>query len=129
MNSFQYRNKATFLRNGLETSNSYGIPLIRPQSINLCNVELIGFNRTKLHDSKSNNRGVHFYLDDYQFERVYNNPYRYIDKLSQYRFVLSPDFSLYLEMPTWRQISILGGVDLLYALYALLRFVDVDFIN
>lgn len=106
MNSFQYRNKATFLRNGLETNNNYGIPLIQPQNIQLDNLGLIGFNKTKLHDSESNSsKGIHFYLDDYQFERVYSNPYRYIDKLSRYRFVLSLDFSLYSEMPVWRQIE------------------------
>ena len=43
--------------------------------------------------------GVHFYLHDYQFERVWNNPKKYIEILKRYKFVLSPDFSPYSDMP------------------------------
>ena len=45
------------------------------------------------------NKGVHFYLDDYQFERIWQRPKYYIDKLKQFDCVLTPDFSLYLDMP------------------------------
>ena len=41
---------------------------------------------------------VHFFLYDYRFERVWKNPEADIEKLSRYRAVLSPDFSMYLEM-------------------------------
>lgn len=59
--------------------------------------ELIGFNYAKT--SKEKNVGIHFYLDDYQFERVWNKPEDYIDILKQYECILSPDFSLYMDMP------------------------------
>lgn len=59
--------------------------------------DLIGFNYAKSSDKK--NIGIHFYLDDYQFERVWNNPQEYIEILRQYECILSPDFSLYLDMP------------------------------
>lgn len=59
--------------------------------------DLIGFNYAKT--SKNKNVGVHFYLDDYQFERLWNYPEKYIDILKQYDCILSPDFSLYLDMP------------------------------
>ena len=39
-----------------------------------------------------------FFLYDYRFERVWKNPEADIEKLSRYRAVLSPDFSMYLEM-------------------------------
>ena len=58
---------------------------------------LIGFNYAKT--NKEKNVGIHFYLDDYQFERVWNKPEEYIDILKQYECILSPDFSLYLDMP------------------------------
>lgn len=64
--------------------------------------ELIGFNYVKT--SKKLDRGVHFYLDDYQFERVWNQPERYINLLSRFEYVFSPDFSLYLDMPKPLQI-------------------------
>lgn len=58
---------------------------------------LIGFNYAKTSTDKD--CGIHFYVDDYQFERVWNYPDRYIDTLSEYQCVLSPDFSLYMDMP------------------------------
>ena len=36
--------------------------------------------------------------NDYKFERVWKNPDTVIENLSRYRAVLSPDFSMYLEM-------------------------------
>ena len=58
--------------------------------------ELIGFNYAKTSEKK--NVGVHFYLDDYQFERVWNCPEKYVDMFKEYDCILSPDFSLYLDM-------------------------------
>lgn len=58
--------------------------------------KLIGFNYAKT--SKERNTGIHFYLDDYQFERIWNNPEEYVDILEKYDCILSPDFSLYLDM-------------------------------
>lgn len=49
-------------------------------------------------------KGVHFYIDDYQFERIWNEPYRYMERLKQFDCVLTPDFSLYMEMPIAMQI-------------------------
>lgn len=42
---------------------------------------------------------VHFFIDDYQFERVWRAPGRYIDCLRRFRCVISPDFSQYIDMP------------------------------
>ena len=47
---------------------------------------------------------VHFFLYDYRFERVFKNPDNDIEKLSRYKAVLSPDFSMYLEMAPVMQI-------------------------
>ena len=43
--------------------------------------------------------GIHFYCDDYQFERLWNTPYRYINHLADFQCAFTPDFSLYLDMP------------------------------
>lgn len=59
--------------------------------------DLIGFNYAKSSDNK--NCGIHFYVDDYQFERIWNYPEKYIEVLREYECILSPDFSLYLDMP------------------------------
>lgn len=65
--------------------------------------ELIGFNYAKTAKDKQNT-GVHFFIDDYQFARVWNNPTRYINLLSQFDCVLTPDFSLYSDFPKAMQI-------------------------
>ena len=59
--------------------------------------DLIGFNYAK--SSHNKNCGIHFYVDDYQFERVWNYPEKYFDILLEYDCILSPDFSLYMDMP------------------------------
>jgi len=58
---------------------------------------LIGVNYEKRRKEKD--AGIHFYLDDYQFERLWNRPQDYINILKKYKCILSPDFSLYLDMP------------------------------
>ena len=40
-----------------------------------------------------------FFIDDYQFERVWNDPYTDIELLREFPCALTPDFSLYLDMP------------------------------
>ena len=42
---------------------------------------------------------VHFYEDDATFERIWNNPHKYLPILKQYKGVITPDFSLYRDMP------------------------------
>ena len=59
--------------------------------------DIIGFNYAKT--SKEKNVGIHFYIDDYQFERIWNCPSDYLNLLDQYECIFTPDFSLYLDMP------------------------------
>ena len=47
---------------------------------------------------------VHFYEDDYLFERIWRNPSKFIDILKKYNGVILPDFSLYRDMPFAMQI-------------------------
>ena len=58
--------------------------------------DLIGFNYALSSDKKS--CGIHFYVDDYQFERIWNDPEKYLETLKEYECILSPDFSLYMDM-------------------------------
>lgn len=43
--------------------------------------------------------GVHFFEDDYKFERVWTCPDRYAEQLSQFGCIMSPDFSMYVDFP------------------------------
>lgn len=42
---------------------------------------------------------VHFYISDSLFIRLFHNPDKYVPKLKQFKYVLSPDMSQYIEMP------------------------------
>lgn len=65
--------------------------------------EWISFNYV-MSDKNPQGKGVHFFIDDYQFVRIWNDPLKYIDKLSQYEAVMAPDFSPYGDMPLATQI-------------------------
>ena len=82
-----------------EGDGEYDIPMLLPTYIdNLADIPLQGFNYA-LKEKRPENVGVHFFLHDYQFERVWNYPDRYTEVLSRFAFVLSPDFSPYADMP------------------------------
>lgn len=48
--------------------------------------------------------GLHFFLDDYRFETVWNRPRKALPAVARYEVVLTPDFSLYREWPLSLQI-------------------------
>lgn len=58
---------------------------------------LISF--SKAMNSKNYDQWVHFYEDDSVFERIWNKPRQYFPVLKKFRGVISPDFSLYRDMP------------------------------
>ena len=47
---------------------------------------------------------VHFYEDDACFERIWNTPNKYLPILQKFKGVITPDFSLYRDMPLAMQI-------------------------
>ena len=108
-NSKDSRNNQLFLRNEFIKSGEYQFPLIKNQEIDLNSVSLISYSNIKKKENETNkDKGVHFFVDDYRFEGIYNNPERSLEKLKQYRFVLTPDFSIYSEMDKWRMIENIG---------------------
>lgn len=79
-----------------ELSGTYDFPFVRTNI--MCQADsLIPFNKAKTNYRKD--VGVHFFIDDYQFERVWRSPQLYVEMLRKYRFVCAPDFSLYIDMP------------------------------
>lgn len=98
-------NKNKLTRNGFLCVGDYDMPLIRGQNINLENIKLISFSNTKHNDLQNKNKTVHFFIDDYRFDYVYNRPILAAEKLKQYYCLLSPDFSLYTDMPLALQIK------------------------
>ncbi|MBO4775650.1 MAG: DUF4417 domain-containing protein [Lachnospiraceae bacterium] len=73
------------------------IPIINPITENRKPKHLIVF--SKAVKSSDYNSWVHFYEDDAAFERIWNNPRKYLPILQKYKGVITPDFSLYRDMP------------------------------
>lgn len=85
------------------TSNDYGIPDIQKQDIDIYG--LMGFNFCLSSSKKEDKENtIHYFLDDYQFERVWNSPSVYLKILQKFNGCLSPDFSLYTDFPIALQI-------------------------
>lgn len=71
------------------------MPKLKPCDI--IPTSLVSFNASLT--TKDYNQCVHFFIDDYQFERIWNYPYRYVECLRRFQSVISPDFSQYTDMP------------------------------
>ena len=100
MRSVEFRYQQTFLRNEFNAFGKWNIPVIRKNELDLSTVNLISFTDIKTNDVDDNKcKGVHFYIDDYRMEGLYYNPSKSLQRLRQYKFLISPDYSLYKDMP------------------------------
>ena len=105
--NYNYRTSQKLLRNQFPGKGKLKIPIIpkfQESPGDFDDLLLIGFDKTHLEDQNHLDRMVHFFLYDYRFERVWKNPDNDIEKLSRYRAVLSPDFSMYLKMAPVMQL-------------------------
>lgn len=101
LTSAEFRNNPLFLRNQFLSDGTFEIPKIKKEEIDLENVELVGYD--KLSNSNSD-QIVHFFLDDYKFEVMWKDPSPRIERLKAHKAVLSPNFSVYTEMPVAMKI-------------------------
>ncbi len=100
------RDNPLFTRNSFATTGKWGIPLVKKQGLTTENIMLVACSDTRANDNEENKkRGVHFFVDDYRFSGIYDNPERTIERYSQYAFLLTPDFSTYADMNLWRQLE------------------------
>lgn len=79
----------------------YNIPILKPYIYEP--TEFIGFNFAKSTKNKSE-KGLHFFVDDYQFERLWRGPLKYVELIGEFHSVMTPDFSLYTDFPKALQI-------------------------
>ena len=76
----------------------YHIPPIKPIT-ELYVKDWIGFNFVSTTKKCRKTTGIHFYIDDYQFERVWNYPSRFSKVFNEFGAIMTPDFSTYLDFP------------------------------
>lgn len=85
-----------------ECEGQYDTPKLQP--IHLAEkLDWISFNCAST-TRRRENCGVHFFVDDYIFERTWHDPRRYALLLSDYKAVMTPDFSLFTDYPRAVQI-------------------------
>lgn len=108
MTSKEMRNSQLFMRNQFDKEGKWGFPIIKKQELDIENIELISCADVSKKDTKNLHKGVHFFVDDFRFETVYNHPEKSLERYGKYRFLLTPDYSLYAEMDPWRQIESVG---------------------
>lgn len=100
------RNYENLQRRAYAGVRSYDIPPLAPAQIrqtDVTSLSWISFNYAQgckapeLH-------GMHFFVDDYQFTRLWNRPDAYLDMLARFACVCTPDFSTYADFPRAMQI-------------------------
>ncbi len=108
LENFKYRTDPLFLRDQFsKQADIFGIPIIPKPYFSheeLQNLRLLGFDQVKRDEGKHKNRMVHFFLYDYKFEKLWDDPEPFVYLLHPYRAVLTPDFSMYTEMPPALQL-------------------------
>ena len=100
------RDNPLFMRNSFASVGKWGISLVKKQELSADNITLAACSDTRANDNEENKKkGIHFFVDDYRFSGIYNNPDRSLERYSQYAFLLTPDFSTYADMDLWRQLE------------------------
>lgn len=89
------------LLTNLKTVKPFDLPVLN--QTNKVPTNIISFNYCKTCKTPEN-YFVHFYIDDYQFERIWKRPKHYATVLSKFKGIIAPDYSTYLNMPVAQQI-------------------------
>ncbi len=95
------RNYENLQKRIFQGTGPYDIPKLRPT---FCDCEnWISFNYAKGCEEPSIH-GIHFFIDDYQFNRVWAQPDVYTPMLKKFSAVCTPDFSTFTDFPKAIQI-------------------------
>lgn len=92
----------SFLVKGVDYDGIFELPKIKT-SDELPN-RLVSFSKAMSKSWNDFETWVMFYEYDVKFERLWNNPKKYLNKLKKFKGVISPDFSLYRNMPFVMQL-------------------------
>ena len=85
-----------------QSGNRWGIPDL-PQAT-VVPQRLVAYNDRYACDHAAPGSAIHFFLDDYRFETVWSKPLRPLSRLKRVGAALTPDFSLWSEMPLAMQL-------------------------
>lgn len=97
-NSYHNQEKWSF-----DGVGAFEVPALPAVDVPLDGCKFIRFDMA-IRENHPEDKIVHFFTDDYMFDRVWNNPERYLPVLERFRAVVAPDFSLYTDHPRACQI-------------------------
>ena len=86
-----------------ESDNKYGIPTIIGQDFVPTDLVMYG-SEVRRPKKDTWDKTIHFFLDDYKFEPLWNRPIKTLSMIQKIGRALSPDFSLYMNYPRAIQI-------------------------
>ena len=103
--SKKIRQSPKLLRNDFTMTGKWNMPVIKRCDVNLEKSILIGADKIRKSESNENIfKTVHFFVDDNKLDKYFNEAEKYLPRLAQYPHVLTPDYSLYTDMPLAIQI-------------------------
>lgn len=85
-----------------EFSGKYEMPVIHENKKIIKPVDMIPFDKRNKHKDETE-LFINFYIHDNRFVQILSNPDKYIKELKRFKGVISPDFSLYRDMPYGEQ--------------------------
>lgn len=95
---------------GLNSALLHGLTVVRPYDIAQIQpclqvpAKLVAFSEAVSRNDVNQASWVHFYEDDSKFDRLWSNPTKYFARLREYQGLISPDFSIYRNMPSAMKI-------------------------
>lgn len=96
---------AAYLVEEAEFDEKWEIPFIKNEEIDIPK-DIIPFDKIKKISNKNEeNVYIHFYMHDVTFRQVITNTKKYLDRFRKYGGVISPDCSLYIDMPLCLQMA------------------------
>lgn len=84
-----------------DIENTYGFPTVEKYDGDTQVKRWISFNLTRKYKMSvyRQDLGIHFFIDDYQFECLWEQPNKYIENFRKVGLLVAPDFSLYSDFP------------------------------
>ena len=92
----------SFLVENADYEGYFELPKLKTST--LLPEKVITFSKAMARNFKDFDCFVIFYEDDEKFERLWHNPKAYLNKLKKFKGIISPDYSMYRNMPLCMQI-------------------------
>lgn len=93
-----FENIGHWLPSSIDCVAPFDIPAILPEAVPDVD-RWIPFNYL-MSSTPDEKTGVHAFVDDYQMQRLWSSPERYLNRLLSVGCVCSPDFSMFTDTPT-----------------------------